>query len=65
LASGAVDRGDYVLDNLNPAILPWTQTGYRWIAREVPGQAQWVLIGPANTLDRQFASSSITAAPHP
>jgi len=53
------DRGDYVLDNLNPAILPWTAINYTWIARQVPGQAQWASIGPAANPNRQFASARI------
>jgi len=30
------DRGDFVLDNLDQWILPWSKTGYRWIQRQVP-----------------------------
>lgn len=28
------DRGDYVLDNQDETILPWTQTGYRFVKRQ-------------------------------
>ena len=35
------DRGDYVLDNLRPAPLPWTALPYRWVAQEVPGSGAW------------------------
>ena len=31
------DQGDYVLDNMTPYILPWAETPYRWIARQMPG----------------------------
>lgn len=31
------DQGDYVLDNMTPYILPWAQTGYVWLSRQVPG----------------------------
>jgi len=30
----ATDDGDFVLDNETSAILPWDQTGYRWVARQ-------------------------------
>jgi len=36
----ATDRGDYALDNLTDAILPWSATGYRWIARQ-DSQKSW------------------------
>lgn len=39
------DHGDYVLDNLNAAVLPWQATRYQWIARQVPGRTQWASIG--------------------
>lgn len=39
------DRGDFVLDNLRPAILPWNRTGYRWLMRQsVSDPRQWVSI---------------------
>jgi predicted transglutaminase-like cysteine proteinase len=41
----ATDRGDYVLDNLTDAILPWNETHLAWIARQAPGQAQWASLG--------------------
>jgi predicted transglutaminase-like cysteine proteinase len=28
------DHGDYVLDNLNDQVLPWEQTGYRFLKRQ-------------------------------
>ena len=55
----ATDRGDYVLDNLNSAILPWTAVNYTWIARQLPGQTQWAFIGPTRNLEREFASAGI------
>lgn len=33
----STDQGDYVLDNMTPYILPWTETPYRWTARQMPG----------------------------
>ncbi len=48
------DRGDYVLDNLRDAILPWTDTGYQFLKRQAPeNQNSWVSIdapAPAPTL---------------
>ena len=29
--------GDYVLDNMTPHIVPWSQTPYTWLLRQVPG----------------------------
>jgi predicted transglutaminase-like cysteine proteinase len=29
----ATDRGDYVLDNLHAAVMPWRRTGYGWMMR--------------------------------
>jgi predicted transglutaminase-like cysteine proteinase len=44
----ATDRGDFVLDNLDGAIRPWTETSYRWIERQVPGSVlAWVRAGGA------------------
>jgi predicted transglutaminase-like cysteine proteinase len=44
----ATDRGDFVLDNLDPAIRAWTETNYRWIERQAPGSAfAWVRPGGA------------------
>ncbi len=39
------DRGDYVLDNIRDAILPWTETGYQFLKRQAPeNQNIWVSI---------------------
>jgi len=36
------DRGDFVLDNLDQWVLPWSKTGYRWVQRQVPtAQLKW------------------------
>ena len=41
----ATDRGDYVLDNLNEEVLPWTKLGYIWLARQDPDRRLgWVTI---------------------
>ncbi|HEY8949280.1 MAG TPA: transglutaminase-like cysteine peptidase [Rhizomicrobium sp.] len=40
------DHGDYVLDNLTDAVLPWRETRLSWIARQVPGQPAWALLDP-------------------
>ena len=40
------DRGDYVLDNQEAAILPWTQTGYRFVKRQsMQDPNVWATIG--------------------
>ena len=39
------DRGDFVLDNLEPKILPWDDTDYRFLKRQSDRNAsQWVSI---------------------
>ena len=47
------DRGDYVLDNLTDAVLPWDRTGYRYLKRQAATHTgRWVTIrsGRNNTL---------------
>lgn len=40
------DQGDMVLDNLEPMIVHWDQTGYRWIERQTPGRPfDWRRVG--------------------
>lgn len=39
------DRGDYILDNKRNAVLPWQQTGYRYVKREGSDSATWVWLG--------------------
>ncbi|MGL4494329.1 MAG: transglutaminase-like cysteine peptidase [Beijerinckiaceae bacterium] len=42
------DRGDFVLDNQEEKILPWTATGYRFVKRQSQhDQNAWVSIGDA------------------
>lgn len=45
----ATDRGDYVLDNRSNEILPWRDAGLVWVARQMPGQAAWVILGTGKT----------------
>lgn len=55
----ATDRGDYVLDNLNAAVLPWKATGYGWIARQTTNEKKWVSIGVEEYGGRQIVVSKI------
>ena len=42
------DHGDYVLDNMVDAVLPWQETGYSFVKRQSQVDANiWVSIGPA------------------
>ena len=42
------DRGDFVLDNQEEKILPWTATGYRFVKRQSQEDPNmWVTIGDA------------------
>jgi predicted transglutaminase-like cysteine proteinase len=44
------DKGDFVLDNENSSILPWRDTGYRYIKRQSQTDPnQWVSIGTPRT----------------
>ncbi len=43
----ATDQGDYVLNNLHSAVVPWEKANISWIARDVPGQSGWITIGPS------------------
>jgi len=39
------DRGDYVLDSINPAILSWDDTSYSWLSRQSAGDPlNWVAV---------------------
>jgi predicted transglutaminase-like cysteine proteinase len=43
----ATDRGDFVLDNQNDAVLSWQATGYEFIKRQSQSDPQaWVFVGP-------------------
>jgi predicted transglutaminase-like cysteine proteinase len=33
----STDSGDYVLDNMTPHIVPWSQAPYIWLIRQMPG----------------------------
>ncbi|MCS0495925.1 transglutaminase-like cysteine peptidase [Ancylobacter mangrovi] len=40
------DHGDLVLDNQESAIMPWQETGYRFVKRQAQGNPdQWVSLG--------------------
>lgn len=40
------DRGEFILDNQNEEILPWTETGYRMVKRQSQAnQNAWLSIG--------------------
>ena len=41
------DRGDLILDNRRPSILPWTQTGYTYVKAEGQDGMDWISLGGA------------------
>ncbi|WP_342361650.1 transglutaminase-like cysteine peptidase [Terrarubrum flagellatum] len=44
------DRGDYVLDNQEPAILSWSETGYGFVKRQAQDNPNhWVSLGEPRT----------------
>ena len=54
--------GDVVLDNLSPYIVPWRQTDYVWVEREIAGTRKagssgWAWVGPPPRVSNpQYAS---------
>ena len=43
------DRGDFILDNRRPNILPWTQTGYVYVKAEGQDGMEWISLGGATS----------------
>jgi len=40
------DRGEFILDNQEPQVLPWTRTGYRFVKRQSQSDPNlWVSLG--------------------
>jgi predicted transglutaminase-like cysteine proteinase len=40
------DKGEFILDNQNESVLPWQDTGYRYVKRQSQGdQNVWVALG--------------------
>lgn len=64
----ATDRGDFVLDNLSSAVLPWTDAPYQWIARQSSTDPwAWVSFqapGSALTAAIPGASKGVSAGGH-
>jgi len=60
----ATDHGDYVLDNLTDAILPWSETRLSWIARQVPGQPAWASFDPSGRSNLVVASTGADQQTH-
>ena len=46
----ATDQGDYVLNNLHSAVVPWEKANISWIARDIPGQISWTTIMPTQSV---------------
>lgn len=60
----STDRGDFVLDNLRPAVLPWSETGYTWIERQAANNPwNWVALqSDGNAPQTAVAQTSEPAA---
>lgn len=53
------DRGDFVLDNLEPRILLWTETAYRYLKRQsMHDSGRWVAIDDGRSAAVASVSSS-------
>jgi predicted transglutaminase-like cysteine proteinase len=51
------DKGEFILDNQNDKILPWTETGYRFVKRQSQSDPNlWVSLG-----DPRAATATATA----
>ena len=56
------DRGDLVLDNLDPQIKVWSETDYQFVKRQSEfDSGQWVAIDDARTYGRQSGSAEALA----
>ena len=54
------DKGDYVLDNQNENVVPWTETGYRFVKRQSQSDPNvWVSLG-----DSRAAGATASAREH-
>lgn len=57
------DQGEYVLDSLAPAILPWAQTDFIWVSREVDGDAfRWAQVKAEDAHPADRLASEVLAA---
>jgi predicted transglutaminase-like cysteine proteinase len=46
------DRGEFILDNMQSAVLPWTQTPYQYVKRQTQtDQNAWVSLGDELPMD--------------
>jgi predicted transglutaminase-like cysteine proteinase len=44
------DKGDFIMDNMNSKLLPWTSTGYKYIKRQSQENPnRWVSLGSVDT----------------
>jgi predicted transglutaminase-like cysteine proteinase len=51
------DRGEFILDNQNPEVLPWTETGYRFVKRQSQSDPNiWVSLGDSRPATATAAS---------
>lgn len=56
----ATDHGDYILDNLTDAILPWRATGYRFIKRQSQEDPNiWVSIEAPTLFSARLGSARL------
>ena len=57
----AGDKGEYVLDNLSPWVVPWNEAPYTFRKRQVAGDAfHWAIVTPAASSVR-YAGLSLIA----
>lgn len=51
------DRGEFILDNQHPEVLPWTETGYRFVKRQSQSDPNiWVSLGDSRPAPATAAS---------
>jgi predicted transglutaminase-like cysteine proteinase len=59
----ATSEGEYVLDNLTPWLVTWRQAPYRWIRRQLNGEAfRWAMVEEPRRIDQRGAQRLLIAS---
>jgi len=59
----ATSEGEYVLDNLTPWLVTWRQAPYRWVRRQVNGEAfRWAMVEEPRRIDERGAQRLLIAS---
>jgi predicted transglutaminase-like cysteine proteinase len=59
----ATSEGEYVLDNLTPWLVTWRQAPYRWVRRQMDGEAfRWAMVEEPRRRDERRAGRLLIAS---